>query len=513
MNGDTLRNGLIGALACLILGGIAWFFYSHFGFSWDAVPSTSEAAAKNPLLGAERLLERRGYRVQVDQTLSLALFQPLPDGTLILAEGGDSMLATQSQALLAWVARGNTLIVSPGWRQPLFNFARGGVAGKPAKPVKDKAAEEVKDSITAHFGVSLAAPTVQGTLCRNVQSAAAANKAPPKVPQNPRFTYVDCVATLTLPGVAHPLRLDASKSRLVTVAKPDAKDGAAPPSKQAEPDDEDEADPGESSKDMGEAGKQDAKEDGKEDGKAAPQPEASDKVVDQQQPDLSTSDAPAPDVSAPDAPAPDVPTPIAADDDAKAVRIYAHGRGRVAILAEHYFDNYDLAAYDHGELLLGLAALNSHGRNVMLIQRVDIASWASILWHAAPFAICTIAVFLLLWAWSAVRRFGPQLPDPDDRRRALLEHVDASGRWLWKSARGREIMLAAMRRVALRTLSRRIPELRKLAPERQVERIAADGKMGRADLDRALLDAPGRLPIEYTRQIQTLQELRAYYER
>ncbi len=487
MNADNLRSAAIGALVCLILGGIAWFFFSHFETSWEPAPSTSDAAAKNPVLGAERLLQRHGYRVQVDRTLSLALFQPLPEGTLILAEGGDSMLAMQSQALLSWVERGNTLIVSPGWRPPLFDFSgKGkGATATPPKPVKDKAAEEAKDAITAHFGVSLASPTARGTVCRNALPPGHTDDERRKAAHNPKLNYVDCVATLTLPGLAHSLRIDTSRARLVSTAE------AAREAKENDPDDDDDDD--------------------------TVKPDQTDKTDKTDKADKGNGDASA-NIAA-NAPAndeqaqPAAPAPVLADDQGNAVRVYTHGHGRVVILAQRYFDNYDLATYDHAELLLGLAALNVQGKNVTLIQRVDIASWFSILWHGAPYAICTLAVFLLLWAWSAMRGFGPQLPDPDDRRRALLEHVDASGRWLWKSAKGKEIMLAAMRRVALRTLSRRIPELRKLAPERQVERIATDGKMSRADLDRALLDAPGRLPIEFTRQIQTLQELRAYYER
>ncbi len=511
MSADTLRNGAIGALVCLLLGCAAWFFFTHFQPSWEPVPSTSDAAAKNPVLGAERLLQRHGYRVDVDRTLSLALFQPLPEGTLILAEGGDTMLATQSQALLSWVERGNTLVVSPGWRAPLFDFSQGGAPGTPKNPAKDKVAEEAKDSITAHFGVTAGAPAPRGNVCRNVLAPGYSDEALHKLVPNPnvndpnankpnadkpKANFVECVATLTMPGVGHSLRIDTSRARLVAAnaAKEAAQEetdcdckkngDAAPvkPARETDPDDD----------------AADADQGPKGSGKAQSQPDASGNSADGSEDEAKQADAPA---------------PVLADDEAKAVRVYAYGRGRVVVLAQRYFDNYQLASYDHAELLLGLAALNAHGKNVTLIQRVDIAAWYSILWHAAPYAICTMAAFLLLWAWAAMRRFGPQLPDPEDRRRALLEHVDASGRWLWKSAKGKEIMLDAMRRVALRTLARRIPELRKLAPERQVERIAADGKMSRADLDRALLDAPGRLPIEFTRQIQTIQELRAYYER
>lgn len=498
MSGVT-RNLIGGLLLAALLGLLGWFVATRFEASWAPVTSSSEAASKNPMLGAERLLARRGYHVKTEETLSTALFQPLPQGTLILSEGGDAMLATQSQALLAWVERGNTLVVSADWPRRSIKFGKS-KPGK-SKDTEDEAAKESQDSIAAHFNVSLGASAGRNELCRRIGGSDDEENTPGASPDDARqakdvkkkkqeFTYVDCVATLTLPGVNHPLRLDASEAKLVTGKGEDC---------------------GCSSKKKDGNSKTDMKDDGDDDDDApasappsAPEPaDPPDGANDSGQDDAASA-APA---------VPEGPTPQIADDEAKAVRIYAHGKGRVVILSEDYFNNYQLPSYDHGELLLGLAALNTSGKGVMLIQHVDVASWVDILWHASPYAICSLAVFLLLWAWTSMRRFGPQLPDPDDRRRAMLEHIDASGRWLWKSTRGREIMLAAMRRATERTLARRIPELRKMPQERQIERIAADGKMSRADLERALQDAPGRLPIEFTRQIQILQELRAHYER
>jgi hypothetical protein len=499
MSSESTRGLIVVLLLAAAVGGAIALFFALFEPSWEPVGSNSDAASKNPMLGAERLLQKRGYQVKVDQTLSMALFQPLPEGTLILSEGGDSMLATQAQSLLAWVERGNTLIVTPGWQRRIFNFsdkprARSPGPAKPRPPVRDKAAEEAKDAITAHFGVALGPAAEAGSICRQISSANSEAQAKIEVAAKRHFNYVDCVASVTLPGVAHPLRLDASAGRLVDAADKGGngkQENASPQGALGGDADEDEDDDD-----------KDAKPDAKPDAPGDASPDA--------QPE-TPADTPAGDSVGNTKSG--LPPPLIADDEAKALRVYPHGKGRVVIIAENYFNNYRLPAYDHGELLLGLTALNARGKNVTLIQRVDIASWFDIVWHAAPYAICTLAAFLLLWAWSSMRRFGPQLPEPEDRRRALLEHVDASGRWLWKSTKGRETMLAAMRRATERTLARRIPELRKMPQERQIERLAADGKMSRADLERALQDAPGRLPIEFTRQIQSLQELRAYYER
>ena len=211
--------------------------------------------------------------------------------------------------------------------------------------------------------------------------------------------------------------------------------------------------------------------------------------------------------------APDGTPALFADDDANAVRAYAYGKGRVVIIAQNYFNNGALDNYDHAELLLGLADLNLKAPTVTFIQRIDVAPWYSILWAAVPYTIVALGLFLALLAWSVARRFGPLVPEPDDRRRALMEHVDASGRWLWKSERGRNIMLDAARRSTEKVLARRAPELRKLTIEQRNLRLAELCHLSVAQVERALQDAPARVPIEFTQQIQSLQQLRKHYER
>ena len=125
------------------------------------------------------------------------------------------------------------------------------------------------------------------------------------------------------------------------------------------------------------------------------------------------------------------------DDDADAVRVFEHGKGRVVFVAQNYFQNASLQSYDHAELLLGLADLNREATAILIVQRPDVPTWYAALWAMAPLCLAALAVALLLWAWAAVRSFGPRLPEPDLARRSLLEHVNASSRWLWKTGKGR----------------------------------------------------------------------------
>lgn len=483
-------------VAALAIAG-TWIFFDLFEKRWVAIFRPTPAAMENPMLAATRLLEHHRHPVKIEPTLSVALFKPIPAGTLILPDNSASLLAKQAEQLMDWVQQGNTLIMTPTWTRGAApklqkkDAAKDGQDGKDddadpkdgdkarqAKklppPTKDPAAAVALASLSERFGVGRTVASVGMTICRNPLRSPDVKSDPDADPDDgKKFTYVDCVASMTLPGAAYALRLDNSHFKLKTLPV-----GPTAPTDHAD----------DKQGDAGNAGNsQDVTDD------------ADTKIA---EPAPAQSNA-----------APDGTPALFADDDASAVRAYQYGKGRVVIVAENYFNNSTLGNYDHAEFLLGLADLNRRSATVTFIQRVDVASWYRILWAAVPYTIVSLGIFLTLLAWAVARRFGPLVAEPDDRRRALMEHVDASGRWLWKSEHGRIIMLEAARRVTERVLARRAPELRKLTVEQKIAQLAESCKMSVAQIERALLDAPARVPIEFTQQIQSLQQLRKHYER
>lgn len=206
-------------------------------------------------------------------------------------------------------------------------------------------------------------------------------------------------------------------------------------------------------------------------------------------------------------------TPLSSDDTGEAIRIYAEGKGHIALLSQNYFYNDRLANYDQAELLLGLAELGSKAGPVFIVQHLDMPSWYRLLWTSFKLGIIGLACGLLLLFWRAVRRFGPLLPEPDHNRRSLIEHIDASGRWLWKVPGGRDILLAAVRVSTDQVLQRRAPELQRLPFAEKINLMARYCKLDKTDLASALQQGASRSPLVFTRQIQTLQQLRKHYER
>lgn len=211
------------------------------------------------------------------------------------------------------------------------------------------------------------------------------------------------------------------------------------------------------------------------------------------------------------------PAPLWGDTHELSVLVYAEGRGKVAMVAsdavQNYFDNDSLHQFDHGELLLLLAGQSGLAAPVLLVQDNETVGWAAWLWQHCRPVLLGLAALLVLWTWNATRRFGPLLPAAAGARRALIEHIEASGRWLWQLPQGRSLLLEAVRKRTLQQLLRRLPELHALDGNERARRLARLAKLPEAQVSDALLGAPAARAADFTRQISILQQLRAHHER
>lgn len=203
-----------------------------------------------------------------------------------------------------------------------------------------------------------------------------------------------------------------------------------------------------------------------------------------------------------------------ADPDAVALRVYQEGAGKLVMVSDNFFDNARLPRYDHAELLLTLAALQTKAKHAVIVQDINATPWYLALWRSGSMALSALAVLLVLLSWRATAggRFGPLLPEPAGMRRALLEHIEASGNWLWKAAGGRALLLDAARRETLALLARRAPELRQLEGNALCARLARLHGIDETALQEALHAEPSAQPATFTRQIRTLQQVRKSYE-
>jgi hypothetical protein len=116
-------------------------------------------------------------------------------------------------------------------------------------------------------------------------------------------------------------------------------------------------------------------------------------------------------------------------------------------------------------------------------------------------------VLLLIWLWYASMRFGPVLPAPALARRRLLEHIEASGRFLWRGGQA-ERLLKGVRQSLYRTLELRHPAWASLPSAELYRRLAELARVPKDEVQNALLYIHAGNEHEFTKVISTLEHLR-----
>ncbi|MGB0712242.1 MAG: DUF4350 domain-containing protein [Gammaproteobacteria bacterium] len=187
---------------------------------------------------------------------------------------------------------------------------------------------------------------------------------------------------------------------------------------------------------------------------------------------------------------------------------FPFGDGRVTFFTESgIFQHPAIGKGDRAELLWRVVSLHGTPSHVMIVRGVHVPSLPAWLFEQAPFAVLSLLLWLGLFLSARMQRFGPVLETGDMRRRRLLEHVRASGYYLWKHGRGGRLLEGVRRRVQ-RDLDRTHPELRGLAPRERDERMARLTGLSEALIARALADGNEPGGDGFAQRIRDLEEIR-----
>jgi len=160
------------------------------------------------------------------------------------------------------------------------------------------------------------------------------------------------------------------------------------------------------------------------------------------------------------------------DGTGNAVVLVEHGVGLVLALNELEFAaNHEIGKQEHAQFLWEMMTMVPGDRPVFFFNvptRLSLAAWLRE--HAwAP--LLGAAALLAIGLWYAVPRFGPIAPDPARSRRRLLDHLRASGRYLWSNG-GAQRMLDAARDASLRRIGRVYPDFLALPDADRAQRLA-----------------------------------------
>lgn len=192
-----------------------------------------------------------------------------------------------------------------------------------------------------------------------------------------------------------------------------------------------------------------------------------------------------------------------------AILIMRRGNGQVTVLNELDFAaNRSIGTEQHARFLWELVSPVPDGAMVYFFNRPGKLSLTGWLREHAWAPLWGAALLLLFWLWQVAPRLGPIAPDPVRERRRLLDHLRASGRFLW-SRGGTQRMVDAARDSCLRRITRTHPDFLAV-PDAERPRWLA-GVLGWPEERTRQLLAPAS-PVKMMDFLQTIGLYQAVHE-
>lgn len=184
------------------------------------------------------------------------------------------------------------------------------------------------------------------------------------------------------------------------------------------------------------------------------------------------------------------------------------GDGTVDVVASMDFMlNGSLNDAPHVALTRQLLAPNYGQGTIHLIYATRMPPLWRLLLERAWRVWLPLLLALAAWLWMRTQRFGPLRPAPALARRALLEHVRASGEHLYRYGHAGALHAAA-RDAFLQRLRRRDPLAAALEGDAQAEAIAACLDMSARDVSHALRSPRPHDAADFRLRIARLIEMR-----
>lgn len=184
------------------------------------------------------------------------------------------------------------------------------------------------------------------------------------------------------------------------------------------------------------------------------------------------------------------------------------GMGYVTLFASaHYFVNREIGDLDHARLLMDTTAGFLVAETTWFIYDTAYPPLWQIIWSNGRWAVISLVIMLLLWLWSIMPKFGPAIHAEAPIRRSIREHVGAAGHFVWRHD-GAIALAESAAAAVMHTAEYRHPGISRLPMQKQAQRISTMTGMFEADILDVLMDRSEHRPREFTRNMQTLQNIR-----
>ena len=188
---------------------------------------------------------------------------------------------------------------------------------------------------------------------------------------------------------------------------------------------------------------------------------------------------------------------------------FESGAGLISVFSDmDFMTNHHIDTYDHAYFLWALVEETKGtiwlGTPTNVINTVPPSLWQT-LWMV----ILSASLLVLFWVWHVSRRFGSVFPPPSRHHRRLLEHVEASGHFLWRH-KNAHILLDSARQTLLTHIAFAYPEWNGLSPSELNQALSQITDIKVNDIDTALhIQHTSQHAYTFTHHIKILSKIRA----
>jgi hypothetical protein len=173
----------------------------------------------------------------------------------------------------------------------------------------------------------------------------------------------------------------------------------------------------------------------------------------------------------------------------------------------NFLRNSELKRQGYDALAWQILGPALQGGKVHLVYAADVPPLYVLIVERGWPVVLPALLALFAWLWARSQRFGPVLPLAPAHRRALLEHVEASGEFTFRRGRA-SALYAAVRRAFFERLRHADPSIAALDGEDLVVALSTLRKRPLAEIRQALNPVDLARPEHFTATIKTLVELR-----
>ncbi len=186
---------------------------------------------------------------------------------------------------------------------------------------------------------------------------------------------------------------------------------------------------------------------------------------------------------------------------------YQYGQGYFTLLSDiSIFNNRYIGQYDHAAILQALVQQKNHPK-VGLQYLTEMPSLLTILWDKAYLFIISFSIALVLWLLWSNYRFGPIIQTMDNRQKNLLQHIEASGRFLWQKNQA-EVLHQASCDELLKYIEHYHPAWQYLNSTELYQKLAQHTQLSITDINQAFTKDNLSQELAFFRKIQLLQLIR-----